>query len=73
MKRKTKDWKEIRVQDMTTEHIKNAWWVLWKLCMCRDYDWEEDFDENKYERWKTAFIVELIRRWEYDFILDKML
>lgn len=72
MIRKTRDWRKIRVQDMTTEHIKRAYNKLFDICMCRDYDWEENFDENKYERWKRAFTIELIRRWEFDFIIDKM-
>ena len=73
MKRRTKDWKEIRVQDMTTEHIKRAYIKLFDICMGRDYDWEDSFDETKYSRWKKIFIVELIRRWEFDFIIDNML
>lgn len=73
MKRKTRDWKEIRVQDMTTEHIKNAIWKLGDICTEKDYDWEISFNEWKYNRWKKIFIVELIRRWEFDFIIDKIL
>ena len=68
MKRKTADSKEIDIRDMTTEHIKNCVKHINMNLRC-----EFDIDENELILRKKRFAVELIRRWEFDFIIDELL
>lgn len=66
--RRTHEWKEILVQDMETEHIKNC--VKMLEIIFEDDEW---VDEYETDYWKKIFAVELMKRWEYDFVINELL
>ena len=78
---KTKDWNEILVQEMTTAHIKAVVRKLPEIFTYYHYEneqWNRELycdwpNWNEVRYWKKIFMVELIRRQEFDFIIDELL
>lgn len=79
--RETKEWQKIIVQNMETNHIKAVVRKLPEIFTTYYYEnnqWNREiycdwtnWSEVKYR--KRIFAVELIRRWEFDFIIDELL
>lgn len=77
----TKDGQKILVQDMETNHIKAVVRKLPAIFTTYHYEnnqWNREIycdgvDWSRVNFWKRVFAVELIRRQEFDFIINELL